>query len=197
MNHFIVNSYNIAVISPVSQKINDRLRKELQNAQIATQGASPAHLLESLVEETQVLEFMVKQKLPQELIAKQMELQIMQDVINENNISNDYLDNLQKNIDEASKEVQTLIESRMAERGTQNDMLGPFRQQASMVARNKDMAVEQLDQVTRELREIETILQQKQQQVEKILQPVIKVIIDFIVFLLLATRNCRRGYSSR
>lgn len=38
----------------------------------------------------------------------------------------------------------------------------PFRQQAATVARNKEMAAEQLDQSTKELRDIEQQIRQKQ-----------------------------------
>lgn len=130
-------------------------------------------MLETLLEETQVLEFMVKQKLPQELEAKQIELQIIKDVIAEPNISREYLLEVQMRVDEVSKEVQKLVETRMSERDTQNDSLAPFRQQAGMVARNKEMAAEQLDQATKELREVTEALENKQQQLQETVGDVI------------------------
>lgn len=157
----------------IACKSHDRLDRELQTAKTATQGTSPEHLLETLLEETQVLEFMVKQKLPQELEAKQTELQIIKDVVAEPNISREYLLEVQMRVDEVSKEVQKLVETRMSERDTQNDSLAPFRQQAGMVARNKEMAAEQLDQATKELREVTETLENKQQQLQETVGDVI------------------------
>lgn len=149
-----------------AKQSRERFMKELQTARLTTQGTTPEHLLEGLVEETQVLEFMVQQKLPQELLSKQSEIHILQDVLNEPTITREFILELQMKIDEVSKEVQSLVESRMADRDTQNDSLAPFRQQATMVARNKEMAAEQLNQATKELREIDETLNQKQQELQ-------------------------------
>lgn len=46
----------------------------------------------------QVLEFMVKEKLPKEINAKKLELHSYEDVINERNINNQYLSNLQNQV---------------------------------------------------------------------------------------------------
>jgi intraflagellar transport protein 81 len=142
--------------------LNDRLGKEYNNIRMTAQGTSSQQLLESIIEETQVLEFMVKQKLPQELLVRQTEVQILEEVIDEPTISREYLGELQFKIDEINKEVQKMVESRMNERSQQNDTLVPFRQQAAMIARNKEAAAEQLDQKTRELKEIESQLREKQ-----------------------------------
>uniref|UniRef100_A0A182ITU1 IFT81 calponin homology domain-containing protein n=1 Tax=Anopheles atroparvus TaxID=41427 RepID=A0A182ITU1_ANOAO len=146
---------------------HERLQKELRNAKLSVQGATPRNLLESLIEETQVLEFMVEQKLPQELGQRQSEVQTLQEVIDEPNIGRAELQELQSKIDELSREIQRQVETRMAEYSTHNDTLGPFRQQAAMVARNKEAAAEQLDQVTRELREVERQLQEKQRELQE------------------------------
>ncbi|XP_063696260.1 intraflagellar transport protein 81 homolog [Culicoides brevitarsis] len=145
-----------------SNVVQERFKKELNNARLAAQGASPQNLLESLIEEVQVLEFMVQQKLPQELLARQTEVQIFEEVLKEPNLSRDYLFELQTRVEEINSEVQRLVETKMNERGTQNDTLGPFRQQAAIVMRKKEQAAEALDQASTELREIEAQLQEKQ-----------------------------------
>ncbi|XP_001847419.2 intraflagellar transport protein 81 homolog [Culex quinquefasciatus] len=146
--------------------IHDRLQKDLHNAKMSVQGATPQNLLESIMEETQVIEFMVQQKLPQELMQRRSEVQTLQEVIDEPSISRNDLQELQVKIDELNREIQKHVEVRMAEYNTQNDTLGPFRQQAAMVARNKEAAAEQLDQITKELREIDKTLQDKQRQLQ-------------------------------
>lgn len=42
---------------------------------------------------------MVEEKLPKEIAAKKLELQTYEDVINERNINNQYLNNLQNQVD--------------------------------------------------------------------------------------------------
>jgi intraflagellar transport protein 81 len=145
--------------------MNDRLKKELASARSSAQGTTAAHLLENVVEETQVLDFMVQQKLPQELKARQTEVEILQEVLEEPNLSRNYLTELQGRIDAVNREVQRSIDKKMSEHG--NDALGPFRQQANIVARNKETAAEQLDQLTKELRDVETTLAQKQEQLQQ------------------------------
>jgi intraflagellar transport protein 81 len=149
--------------------VSERLQKEFQNIHHATQGTSPQQMLDAIIEETQVLDFMVKQKLPQELNVRQNEVQILQDVIDEPNISRDYLAELQYKIDEVNKDVQRMIETKMNDKSQHNDSLGlgPFRQQAAVIARNKETAAEQLNQLTRELHEVDRQLNEKQQKLQE------------------------------
>lgn len=154
---------------------SERLQKEYQNMRMATQGTSPKQMLDAVIEENQVLEFMVKQKLPQELMVRQTEVQILQDVIAEPNISRDYLNDLQYKLDEVNKDVQRMIETKLNDKSQQNDTLGlgPFRQQAALISRNKDTAAEQLDILTRELNEVENQLKEKQQKLNETVGEVI------------------------
>jgi intraflagellar transport protein 81 len=149
--------------------VNDRLQKDFHNIKTSTQGTTPKQMLDGIVEEVQVLEFMVKQKLPQELQLRQSEVQILEDVINEPNVSRDYLQDLQYKIDEVNREVQRLVEAKMNDKSQQNDVLGlgPFRQQATLIARNKEAAAEQLDQLTKELNDVESQLKDKQQKLQE------------------------------
>lgn len=148
--------------------LSERLQKEFQNMRMATQGTSAQQMLDAIIEENQVLEFMVKQKLPQELMVRQTEVQILQEVIDEPNITRDYLNDLQYKIDELNKEVQRMVETKMNDKSQQNDTLGlgPFRQQAALIVRNKETAAEQLDQLTRELTEVDNHLKDKQQKLQ-------------------------------
>lgn len=156
-----------------SNVIHERFKKDLNNARLAVQGASPQNLLESLIEEVQVLEFMVQTKLPKELVSRKTEVEIFEDVLKESNLGRDYLYELQTRVEEVNAEVQRLVETKMHERGTQNDTLGPFRQQAAIVARKKEQAAEALDQASTELREIESQLQEKQAKLQNTIGEVI------------------------
>jgi DNA repair exonuclease SbcCD ATPase subunit len=57
----------------------------------------------------------------------------------------------------------------MNDKSNQNDTLGlgPFRQQAALIARNKETAAEQLDQITKELNDVENQLKDKQQKLQE------------------------------
>lgn len=155
--------------------MNERLQKEHNNIRNATQGTTPKQMLESIIEEAQVLEFMVKQKLPQELALRQTEVQILEEVINEPNIGREYLQDLQQRVDEVSKEVQKLVEVKMNDKTQQNDVLGlgPFRQQAMVISRNKEIAAEQLDTLTKELMDVENQMREKQRKLQETVGEVI------------------------
>lgn len=103
---------------------------------------------------------MVEEKLPKEIAAKKLELQIYEDVINERVINSQYLGNLQNRIDKVAQEIKQITESRVIERDTDN--LLPFRQQAATVNRIKDTAAEQLDDLTKSIRELDANIARKQ-----------------------------------
>lgn len=133
-----------------------------------------------------MLQFMVDEKLPKEIAAKKLELQVYEDVINEKNINKQYLNNLQSQvslptmhyasitivwlivrtmypifqIDKISDDIRAISENRLIERETDNLM--PFRQQAATVIRIKETAAEQLDDLTKSIREIESNIARKQ-----------------------------------
>lgn len=78
--------------------MQDRLQKELSNARMAAQGTSAQQMMETIQEETQVMEFMVKQKLPSEMRNMQEEIKLLEEVIDEPNVSKDYLNDLQMKV---------------------------------------------------------------------------------------------------
>lgn len=108
---------------------------------------------------------MVEEKLPKEIAAKKLELQIYEDVINERVISSQYLANLQNRIDKVAEEMKQISESRVIERDSDN--LLPFRQQAATVGRIKDTAAEQLDDFTKSIRELDANIARKQSMLQQ------------------------------
>lgn len=142
----------------------ERLQRELNNAKMTTNSSSPEQLMDAIVEETSVLQYMVDVKLPQELLSEERQLQVYQSVVSEPNLNASYLDNLQRSIDSINREIQVLVEAKMA--NAQNDNLITFRQQANSVSRNKDAAAEHLNQLTKELRDVEAVLRVKQMELQ-------------------------------
>lgn len=132
----------------------------MKNARLNSQELNPDQIMNAMNEKAQVLQFMVEEKLPKEIQAKKLELQIYEDVINERSINAQYLSNLQNRIDAVARELKQITENRQYDRET--DSLLPFRQQAATVHRIKDTAAEQLDELTKSIREIETTIGRKQ-----------------------------------
>ncbi|XP_031617272.1 intraflagellar transport protein 81 homolog isoform X2 [Contarinia nasturtii] len=145
--------------------IHMRLQNEMKIARTNSMELSPQQIMNSLEEKTQVLQFMVEEKLPKEITAKKLELQAYEDVINERNINNQYLNNLQNQIDKLSRETKAISESRLVER--ESDNLLPFRQQAATVIRIKETSAEQLDDLTKSIREIDATIARKQAELKE------------------------------
>lgn len=149
----------------------ERLQRELNNAKMTTHSSSPEQLMDAIVEETSVLQYMVDVKLPQELQAEEKQLQIYQSIVAEANINASYLDNLQRSIDSINRDIQSLVEAKMA--NAQNDTLITFRQQANSVERNKDAAAEHLNQLTKELRDTEAVLRDRTMELQETIGEVV------------------------
>lgn len=144
------------------QHLGERLQKELSTVRLALHDTTPQQMLDTLLEEAHVIQFMVGQKLPQEIAAKQAEAAVYERVLQLPNITRDYLLDLQLQVDRAADDVRTLVEAEATERGSHSENLVPFRVQAQTVQRNRELAAEQLDHSTKELRDVETRLRQSQ-----------------------------------
>lgn len=70
-------------------------------------------------------------------------------------------------VDKVAADVQRIVESQLNQRGNNAETLGPFRQQAATVMRNKEMAAEQLDQCSKELRDVEHQIRDKQHMLDE------------------------------
>lgn len=68
-------------------------------------------------------------------------------------------------IDKISREIKAISESRLVER--ESDNLMPFRQQAATVIRIKETSAEQLDDLTKTLRDVETTIARKQAELKQ------------------------------
>lgn len=68
-------------------------------------------------------------------------------------------------IDNISREIKAISESRLVER--ESDNLMPFRQQAATVIRIKETSAEQLDDLTKTLRDVEQTIGRKQAELKQ------------------------------
>lgn len=154
------------------QAQQERLHKEVTAVRGALHETTPQQMLDTLAEEAQVIQFMCAQKLPHEIAAKQSECRLYEQVIAQPNIGardDDYVAELQQQVDRAADEVRQIVEASAQQRGdgVHADNLVPFRVQAQTVQRNRELAAEQLDRSTKELRDVEQRLRDQQQRLDE------------------------------
>lgn len=146
----------------IKSQANERLQKDLASVRSALHDTTPQQMLDTLMEEAQVIQFMVGQKLPHEIAAKQADIQLYEQVIQMPTITRDYLAEVQLQVDRAAEEVRTIVETQAQARGSHTENLVPFRVQAQTVQRNRELAAEQLANSTKELRDVDAQLRQRQ-----------------------------------
>lgn len=71
-------------------------------------------------------------------------------------------------IDNVTKDIETLVQKKLALSDPHDDKLAPFRHQAVIIKRNKEAVGEKLEELKNILREAETKLSEKQLQVHNI-----------------------------
>lgn len=75
-----------------------RLQLQLKELRQSAIGASPEGLLRRLEEECSVNNYIAKQKLPQEIQARQMEVKILENVVNESSVSRSDIEDLNNQV---------------------------------------------------------------------------------------------------
>ncbi|CAG2053694.1 unnamed protein product [Timema podura] len=151
-------------LSHAEQRVG-RLQQQLKDARQASTGATSEGLLQRLEEETNVTTYIVKQKLPKELEARQLEVQILGKVLSEPAMGREDLDILNNKLANAlvvlsltaedgeielqviNGEINQLVERHLATKNPSEDKLAPFRQQAAIIARKKETTAELLGEL--------------------------------------------------
>ncbi|XP_022119928.2 intraflagellar transport protein 81 homolog [Pieris rapae] len=126
-------------------------------------------VIKHLQEEIQLNNYLVKEKLPQECNNLQKELNIMQTVAMEQHPTRKDLNAIQENIANVNAEIEQLVQQKLATSGSQEDKLAPFRQQASVIKRNKEASAAHVHELTATLKEHEATLADVQSQVKQLL----------------------------
>nr|CAD7195114.1 unnamed protein product [Timema douglasi] len=144
-------------------------------------------LLQRLEEETNVTTYIVKQKLPKELEARQVEVQILGKVLSEPAMGREDLDILNSKcgymspipLDPAltyvfpqlqviNGEINQLVERHLATKNPSEDKLAPFRQQAAIIARKKETTAELLGELRGKLTSLNDELDERQNQLKEL-----------------------------
>ena len=151
----------------VQQKIS-RLRKQLHDMKQSSDGLSVEGLISQLQEENHLKQMLSTETLPRKVEAKRKECIELERVLAEPVLSDLDLDAIRQQIDECSAEVTRLVEKRMPGSDPVQDKLALFRQQASIIARKKEAAVESYKSVMDELASVESDLQSKRDQLREL-----------------------------
>ncbi|CAG4909233.1 unnamed protein product [Colias eurytheme] len=149
---------------------SDQLKRYLNV--IHGQSAAPRtanDVIKHLQEEIQLNRYLVKEKLPQETSNLQKELNIMQTVTMEQHPNRSDLNVVQDKITKVNGEIEQLVQQRLATSGSQEDKLAPFRQQASVIRRNKESSASHVHELAATLKEHEATLADLQSEVKQLL----------------------------
>ncbi|RVE54877.1 hypothetical protein evm_000644 [Chilo suppressalis] len=149
---------------------SDQLKRYL--SVIHGQTATPKtanDVIKHLKEEIQLNNYLVKEKLPQEMASLQKELNIMQNIATEQHLTRSDLVLVQDKIAAVNSEFEQLVQRRLAAAGPQEDKLAPFRQQATVIRRNKDASAVRVHELTASLKDYEATLADLHSQVRQLL----------------------------
>ncbi|XP_065840482.1 intraflagellar transport protein 81 homolog [Oscarella lobularis] len=140
-----------------------RTGQQLRDLKATLMGATAEGLLRQLEEENKVNSYMCNEKLPKEVDSLKMKCSDMEQVLSMPALSESDLDELQDQIDEANEEINALVEKRMLRANPADDKLAIVRQQASMIQRKKEMAMENLKEAMEELASLDVDLKEKRE----------------------------------
>ncbi|KOB78735.1 Intraflagellar transport protein 81-like protein [Operophtera brumata] len=126
-------------------------------------------VIKHLQEEIQLNSYLVKEKLPQESSHLQKELNIMQMIAAEQHPTRADLLTVQDKIAAVNGEMEQLVQRKLATAGPQEDKLAPFRQQATVIRRNKESSAARVHELAATLKEHEATLADLQSQVRQLL----------------------------
>ncbi|KAJ2952838.1 hypothetical protein O0L34_g7204 [Tuta absoluta] len=149
---------------------SDQLKRYLNviHGQSATP-KSASDVIKHLQEEIQLNSYLVKEKLPQETNNLQQELTIMQNIAAEQHPTRSDLIAVQDKIAAVNSELEHLVQRKLAAAGPQEDKLAPFRQQATIIRRNKEASAARVNELAATLKEHEATLADLQSQVKQLL----------------------------
>ncbi|GBP21971.1 Intraflagellar transport protein 81 homolog [Eumeta japonica] len=114
-------------------------------------------------------QYLVKEKLPQEVSGLQRELSIMQTIAAEPHPTRSHLAVVQDKIATAAAEVEQLASRRRAAAGPHEERLAPFRQHAAAIRRARDASAADVRELGNELRDHEATLADLHSQVRQLL----------------------------
>lgn len=147
------------------QKV-DVLQKEVEETEKANVGLTPDKLMSQLEEEIKLKTILTNETLPKKTETKRKECIELERVHMEPIFSDADLDSVREQIREINVEIARLREEKMPGKDPAWDRLVLFRQQASIIARKKEAAVEEYKALADELATTEKELLSKREQLK-------------------------------
>lgn len=144
----------------------ERTRTEVEEAEKANVGLTPRKLMAQLEEEIRLNKILTEETLPKKIEAKRKECIELEKVLSEPILSDADLDSIREQVEEANREISSLKEDKMPGKDPAWDKLVLFRQQASIIARKKEAAVEEYKTLTDEVAAAEAELEAKREQLK-------------------------------
>lgn len=147
------------------QKV-DLARKEVEEAEKANIGLTSLKLMATLEEEIKLNKMLTEETLPKKIDAKRKECIELERVVSEPIFNDSDLDGIRDQIKEINEEIARKREEKMPGKDPAWDRLVLFRQQASIIARKKEAAVEEYKTLGDEVAVAEKDLQSKRDQLK-------------------------------
>lgn len=147
------------------QKI-ELAQKEVEEAEKANIGLNAEKLLAQLEEEIKLKKILTEETLPKKTEIKRKECIELERVLIEPIFSDADLESVREEIREINLEIARLREEKMPGKDPAWDRLVLFRQQASIIVRKKETAVEEYKTLVDELATVENELQSKREQLK-------------------------------
>mmetsp|Transcript_38421 Transcript_38421/g.101928 ORF Transcript_38421/g.101928 Transcript_38421/m.101928 type:complete len:674 (+) Transcript_38421:14-2035(+) len=138
-------------------------KKKLQDVQAASHQGSGEDLLRILEEDVQMTRMLCMEKLPADIQQKQSRLKQIQSILELPSIEESHIQDLQGRIQREEATISELAARQAKLRNPADDKLGMYRQQAAVVARKKQDALERLQNRKDELRELDMELNEKRE----------------------------------
>lgn len=142
------------------------MKAEVKEAEKANVGLTSSKLLAQLEEEIRLNKILSEDTLPKKIEGKRLECIELERVLSEPILSDADLDGVREQIEDANMEIERMREEKMPGKDPAWDKLVLFRQQASIISRKREAAVEEYKALMDEVAAGEEELQSKREQLK-------------------------------
>ncbi|XP_050724013.1 intraflagellar transport protein 81 homolog [Eriocheir sinensis] len=164
---------NLQSATQLAEQRISRLQAQLKDLRKAGMGTTPEGLLQRLEEDMNVNSYIVKEKLPKEILARRRLVETLQRVAAQPAMGQNELEAVNKQIQALNSEINNLNELRMKEVEEDESpeskvgKLSFFRQNAAIIIRKKDQTAERLNELRGELTNYQEDMKDKQEQLKQ------------------------------
>ena len=142
-----------------------RLEQQLNDMRAAGIGTTPEVILQKLEEEAKVNAYIVKEKLPRELLQRKQAVESLEAVLNQPAMTQADLQELKRRLKEVNIQAKEISDKKNVSSDPMEDKLTLFRQQAAIISRKKETTAERLNDARAALSSSEDEVKEKKSQV--------------------------------